>query len=317
MSRAFVFPGQGSQSIGMGKELYDSFATAKAVFQEVNDTLSQDLTKIIFEGPETDLNLTENTQPALMAVSIAVSRVLEKDFGCALKDYASFVAGHSLGEYSALTAVGSLSLSDSARLLKIRGQAMQKAVPVGQGSMAAILGLEMDVVKEIANEAARITNSVCSAANDNSPGQIVISGSVIAIEKAVALASEKGAKRSVILPVSAPFHCAMMEPAARTMDDHLKATTIHAPSIPLVANVIASTVTDPEQIRKLLVEQVTGMVRWNDSVNFMVSKGTNEFVEVGAGKVLSGLNRRISKESNATALNSIEDIENFVKQIKA
>lgn len=315
--RAFIFPGQGSQSVGMAMDLVENFSSAKAVFEEVSDALSLDMTKLCFEGPEDQLNLTENTQPALMTVSVATARVLEKEFDIALKDHATYGAGHSLGEYSALTALGAFTVADCARLLKIRGQAMQQAVPVGQGAMAAILGLDMDVVQTLASEAAEATNTICSSANDNSPGQVVISGSVAAVEKAIALAGDRGAKRSVLLPVSAPFHCALMQPAADRMAEELANTTIQSPALPIVSNVTARPTTSPDDIRKLLVDQVTGMVRWTESVSYMAEQeGIEEFVEIGAGKVLTGLGRRITKEAKGLALNVTADIESFATRLK-
>ncbi|MDI1228061.1 MAG: ACP S-malonyltransferase [bacterium] len=308
--KAFVFPGQGSQTVGMGKDLADAFAPAREVFQEVDDALGQKLSKLIFEGPDTELNLTENTQPALLAVSMAVVRVLEQAKpGLITPARCKFVAGHSLGEYSALTAAGTFSLADAARLLKIRGQAMQKAVPVGVGAMAAILGLELPDVAAIVKEASGA--EIVSAANDNSFGQVVVSGHKAAVEKAVALATAKGAKRAIILPVSAPFHCALMQPAADTMNSALAEVHMNAPSVPLVANVIAEQVTDPARIRQLLVEQVTGMVRWRESVMYMKTQGVTELIELGAGKVLNGLTKRIDAELTGRAVNAPKDIEEF------
>jgi len=316
MTRAFVFPGQGSQSIGMGKELFDAFETARDVFQEVDDALEQNLSKMIFNGEDSDLNMTENTQPALMTVSIATARVLQKDGGFDFLNDANtkFVAGHSLGEYSALTAAGAFNLSDTARLLKIRGQAMQKAVPAGIGAMAAILGLDMDDVTVIAKEASENDN-ICSSANDNSTGQVVVSGHKAAVERAIELASAKGAKRAIMLPVSAPFHCALMQPAADVMAEALADVTIQKPVVPLVANVIASSVTDPDEIRNFLVEQVTGMVRWRESVLYMKENSVEELIEMGAGKVLTGLTRRIDRELKGSAIGTPEDIENFVNNL--
>ncbi len=306
--KAFIFPGQGSQSIGMGKELADAFPIARAVFQEVDDTLSQNLSKIIFEGPLEELNLTENTQPALMAVSVAVARVLESAKP-GLFQKARYVAGHSLGEYSALTAAGTFTLSAAATLLKLRGTAMQKAVPVGVGAMAAILGLEIDDVTQIAKEASNA--EIVAAANDNSYGQIVISGHKGAVEKAIALATEKGAKRAILLPVSAPFHCQLMKPAAHAMKEALEKTEMHAPIVPLVANVSADEVTNPAEIRQLLVEQVTGMVRWRESVLYMKQQGVTELIELGAGKVLNGLTKRIDGELTGRSVGTPKDIEEF------
>lgn len=313
MSRAFIFPGQGSQSIGMGQELYNSFTEAKEVFQEVDDALGQNLSQLIFTGEADDLNLTENTQPALMAVSMAAVRVLEKQGGFILADKARFVAGHSLGEYSALTAAGSLALSDTARLLKLRGTEMQKAVPVGQGAMAAILGLDFADVETIAQDAS--ASGVCTAANDNSVGQVVVSGSKAAVEAAVALAGERGAKKAVMLPVSAPFHCALMEPAAQAMERALAETTINAPTPTVVANVTAQAETSADSIRQLLVEQVTGMVRWRESVLWMAENGVDEMVELGAGKVLCGLVRRIDKSIATHAAGTPEQIEALIETL--
>jgi [acyl-carrier-protein] S-malonyltransferase len=308
--KAFVFPGQGSQSPGMGRDLAEAFPAAKQVFEEIDDALSQKLSKIIFEGPDTELNLTENTQPALMAVSMAVVRVLQQAKPDLISPaHCKFVAGHSLGEYSALTAAGSFKISDTAKLLKIRGQAMQKAVPVGVGAMAAILGLELPDVAAIVKEASN--SEIVAAANDNSFGQVVVSGHKGAVEKAVALATAKGAKRAVMLPVSAPFHCQLMQPAADAMQAALANVNVLAPSVPLVANVAASEVTDPAQVKKLLVEQVTGMVRWRESVLYMKEHGVTEVIELGAGKVLSGLTRRIDSGLAGRSVSSPKDIEEF------
>jgi [acyl-carrier-protein] S-malonyltransferase len=311
MSRAVVFPGQGSQAVGMGRELAEAFPAARLVFEEVDEALKQKLSALMWGGPEADLTLTENAQPALMAVSLAVVRVLETEGGWSLSRNASFVAGHSLGEYSALAAAGTFSLSDTARLLKIRGQAMQKAVPVGQGAMAALLGVEIDQAREIAAAAAQ--GEVCEAANDNAPGQVVVSGAKAAVERAMAIAAEKGFKRSVLLPVSAPFHCALMAPAAAAMAEALAGVAMRAPVVPVVANVTASPTTSPEEIRKLLVAQVTGTVRWRESVLAMKSAGVDRLVEMGSGKVLAGLAKRIDKEIAATSLNTPADIEAFLK----
>jgi len=310
MSRAFVFPGQGSQFIGMGQDLAENFAEAKEVFQEVDDALSQNLSQLMFSGEADDLNMTENTQPALMAVSVAVMRVLEKQGNVDLKAHAAFVAGHSLGEYSALTAAGVVALGDTARLLKLRGQSMQKAVPVGVGAMAAVLGLDFDAVAEIAAEAAG--DEVCAAANDNSEGQVVVSGHKAAVERAVALASDKGARKAVMLPVSAPFHCDLMSSAAEAMRPALQDTTFNAPAVPVVANVTAQAETDAERLKSLLVDQITGMVRWRESVRFITAHGVDEMVEVGAGKVLCGLARRIDRGLSCQAVGTAEQIEAFL-----
>lgn len=308
MTTAFVFPGQGSQAVGMGKTLADASAEARYVFEEVDDALGQKLSHLMFEGPEDELTLTENAQPALMAVSMATLRVLEKDGGLSLADKASFVAGHSLGEYSALAAAGVFSLSDTARLLKTRGQAMQQAVPVGEGAMAALLGLDLQDAREVA-EAAATDDEVCMAANDNAPGQVVVSGAKAAVERAVELAKEKGAKRAVLLPVSAPFHCSMMQPAADRMAEALASATMNPPAVPVVANVTASAVSEPTRIRELLVEQVTGVVRWRESVLYMKDQGVDRLVELGAGKVLSGLARRIDRELQSANAGTPDEIE--------
>lgn len=309
--KALLFPGQGSQSVGMGRDIYDAFPCARDVFQEVDEALQQNLTKIIFEGPETDLTLTENTQPALMAVSMALIRVLEKEGGFSLSHSVSYVAGHSLGEYSALCAAGSLSLTDTARLLKIRGQAMQKAVPLGEGAMAALLGLDLEVVKKIVIEAAQ--GQVCQIANDNSPGQVVISGHTEAIERAVELSKDYGAKRSILLNVSAPFHCALMQPAQERMEEAFQAITISAPLIPILDNVSAEPVQTGDDLRTLLIQQVTGRVRWRESISHMADLGVQTTIEVGAGKVLTGLSKRIVPSLEAFALNTPYDIEAFLK----
>ncbi len=310
MTIAFVFPGQGSQAVGMGKDLFDASPIARQVFEEVDEALGQKLTSLIFEGPIEDLTLTENAQPALMAVSIAAARVLEAQTDKSLSDLGQYVAGHSLGEYSALTAVGALQLSDAAKLLKLRGQAMQAAVPVGEGAMAAVLGLDIDQVLAVAEASAG--DGVCEIANDNAPGQVVVSGSKDAVDRAAVAAKEAGAKRALLLPVSAPFHCSMMQPAAERMAEALASTTISIPSLPVVTNVSTEPQTDPEAIRSHLTAQVTGRVRWSESVQAMASNGVTELVEVGAGKVLSGLAKRIVRELSGTALNSSTDIEAFL-----
>ncbi len=310
MNQAFTFPGQGSQSMGMGKALANKFPTAQAVFDEVDDALGQKLSAIMWDGPEEDLTLTENAQPALMAVSMAVMRILEEG-GFVLADRVSHIAGHSLGEYTALAAAGSFSLSDAARLLKIRGQAMQKAVPVGQGGMAAILALDFDTVSDIAAQAA-MDAEICSVANDNAPGQIVISGTAEAVKRACTLAKEKGAKRAVPLPVSAPFHCSLMAPAAETMAAALADVTINPPVVPLVANVTAAPTSNPDEICTQLVAQVTGLVRWRESVAWLGTQRVTDLAELGAGKVLTGLARRISPDMNTITLNTAEDIAAFL-----
>jgi len=309
MKRAFIFPGQGSQAVGMGKALADAFPQAKAVFDEVDEALSQKLSAIMWEGPAEELTLTANTQPALMAVSLAAIRVLEAEAGLDLKKHATFVAGHSLGEYSALAAASSLSISDTARLLRIRGNAMQNAVPVGQGAMAALLGLEYDAALEVAREAAQ--GEVCDAANDNGGAQVVVSGHKTAVERAVAIAQTKGAKRAVMLAVSAPFHCALMQPAADAMREALGSVTVNAPAVPVVANVEAAPISDPAAIRDAFVRQVTGTVRWRESVAHMAAQGVEAFYEIGSGKVLTGLVKRIASGASATAIGTPEDVAAF------
>src|SRR5258708_15293093 len=313
MSRAFVFPGQGSQAVGMGRELAASFAGARRIFEEVDEALGQKLSSMIFEGPEGDLTLTENAQPALMAVSLAVLRVLEEEGGLHLAPTAAFVAGHSLGEYSALAAAGSFAVADAARLLKRRGRAMQRGVRVGAGAMAALLGLDLAAAREVAAVAAQ--GQVCDAANDNAAGQVVVSGDKAAVDRAIALAAERGARRSILLPVSAPFHCALMAPAAAVMREALAAIAIAPPVAPLIANVTAAPVSDPETIRARLVEQVTGLVRWRESVLAMKALGVDSLVEIGAGKVLAGLAKRIDREMTAVSIQGPADIEAFLKSL--
>lgn len=307
MSRAFIFPGQGAQTIGMGKALADAYPAARAVFEEVDTALGESLSKLIWEGDQEELTLTCNAQPALMATSIAAYEALKSE-GFDTSD-ASFVAGHSLGEYSALAASGAISIADTARLLRIRGEAMQKAVPVGLGAMAALLGLDFETAQAVAKEASEAGDGeLCQAANDNDPGQVVVSGHKAAVERSVQIAKEKGAKRAVLLPVSAPFHCALMQPAADVMADALARVDVSAPKVPLVANVLAEAVTDPARIRELLVEQVTGSVRWRESVAWMGAQGVTEMWEVGAGKALSGMVRRINRDIACAAVGTPDDI---------
>jgi len=305
MSRAFIFPGQGAQTIGMGRDLAETYAAARAVFEEVDEALGQNLSHLIWEGDQDELTLTANAQPALMATSMAAVRALEAE-GFAFTEHASFVAGHSLGEYSALCAAGSLSVADTAKLLRIRGDAMQKATPKGQGAMAAILGLDFDTVADLASDAAE--GDVCQAANDNDPAQVVISGHVAAVERAVELAKARGAKRAVMLPVSAPFHCALMQPAADAMAEALATVTLNAPVVPLVGNVMAGPSDDPALIRDNLITQVTGRVRWRETVMWMARNDVTEAWEVGAGKALSGMVKRIAREIETKAIGTAADI---------
>lgn len=309
MTTAFVFPGQGSQAVGMGKALASNFAPARQIFEEVDSALGSKLSAVIFEGPADTLTLTENAQPALMAVSLAVLRVLEVEAGLDLAREAQFVAGHSLGEYSALAAAGAFTVADAARLLRTRGQAMQKAVPVGVGAMAALIGLEFDVAAAVAAEAGQ--GEVCQAANDNGAGQVVVSGNKAAVERAVEIAKTKGAKRAMLLPVSAPFHCALMRPAADVMAEALAKTTIKPPAVPVIANVLAKPVNEPGDIVRALVAQVTGTVRWRESVVLMAGAGVSSFYEIGAGKVLSGLIKRLADGATTAAIGSPEDVAAF------
>ncbi|GGE97976.1 ACP S-malonyltransferase [Stappia taiwanensis] len=306
MSIAFTFPGQGSQGVGMGKELADRFPEARAVFEEVDAALGQRLSDVMWNGPADELTLTANAQPALMAVSLATIRVAEAR-GLDLAGSVAFVAGHSLGEYSALAAAGALSIGDAARLLRTRGTAMQQAVPVGEGAMAALLGLDFETAEKVAAEAAG--DEVCQAANDNAPGQVVVSGHKGAVERAIAIAQEHGARRAVLLPVSAPFHCSLMAPAADVMAEALAAVELKAPVVPLVANVLAGPVSDPDEIRKLLVQQVTGTVRWRESVSFMAAEGVDTAFEIGTGKVLTGMVKRIARGVTGIAVNTPEDVD--------
>ncbi len=310
--RAFIFPGQGSQSVGMGAALAAASPHAREVFQEVDEALGQHLFRLMGEGPDADLLLTENAQPAIMANAIATLRVLEREGGIRLADKADFVAGHSLGEYTALCAAGALDLSTTARLLKLRGQAMQAAVPVGEGAMAALLGADLAKAQALAEAAAE--GEVCTVANDNDPSQVVISGAKAAIERAVPLAKEMGIKRAVVLPVSAPFHCPMMQPAADAMAAALADVALSAPVVPVYANVTAAPVADPETIRSLLVEQVTGMVRWRESVLAMQDAGVADFVELG-GKVLGAMVKRIAPDATATSVVTMADIEALVGRL--
>lgn len=305
MKRAVIFPGQGAQTVGMGRDIAEAYPAARAVFDEVDEALGEKLSDLIWAGPSEDLTLTANAQPALMAMSLACLRAMESE-GFDLAASADYVAGHSLGEYTALTAAGSFSIADCAKLLRLRGEAMQDAVPVGEGAMAAILGLSFEQVMQVASDAAE--GDVCTAANDNDPGQVVVSGSKAAVERAVGLAKEAGAKRALLLPVSAPFHCALMQPAADRMAEALSEVTINTPSVPLVANVLAKPESDPEAFRRLLVEQVTGSVRWRESVMWMIGDGVSEVWEVGAGKALSGMVKRIERSMSLRAFGTASDI---------
>ena len=309
MAAAFVFPGQGSQTVGMGKALAEAFPSARRVFEEVDAALGQRLSDIIWNGPADALTLTENAQPALMAVSLAAMRALEEEAGVDLKRDAAFVAGHSLGEYSALAAARSLALADAARLLRIRGSAMQKAVAVGAGAMAALIGLELEDAKAVAAEADSV--GVCATANDNGGGQVVLSGAKAAVERAVDLAKLRGAKRAMMLPVSAPFHCPLMQPAADVMAEALAKVPVQPPIVPIVANVLARPVTEPSEIVRCLVKQVTGTVRWRESILFMVQSGVSNFYEIGAGKVLTGLIKRIADAATASAVGAPDDLSRF------
>ena len=314
MAVAFTFPGQGSQVVGMGKSLADAFPVARAVFDEVDAALSQKLSALMWEGPEADLTLTANAQPALMAVSMAVLAVLKSEHGITVANTAKFVSGHSLGEYSALAAAGTFSISDTAKLLRIRGKAMQVAAPVGIGAMAAILGLDFTDVAAVAKEAAQ--GDVCQAANDNSGGQVVISGHKAAVDRACELAKAKGAKRAILLPVSAPFHCALMQPAADAMAEALSSVTMNAPIVPVVANVVAGPISDPAEIKRRLVEQVTGTVRWRECVGYMAGHEVKLFCEVGIGKVLTGLLKKNAPEAQGLALGTPEEIAAAAAQLK-
>jgi [acyl-carrier-protein] S-malonyltransferase len=321
MKRAFVFPGQGSQAVGMGKELADAFASARLVFEEIDDALNDKLTKVMFEGPEDELVLTQNAQPALMAVSLAVVRTLEAEGNVRLPDMADFVAGHSLGEYSALAAAGAIPIAETARLLRLRGQSMQRAVPVGEGAMAALLGLDLADAEKLASDAAAgdadvgIEPGICAAANDNAPGQVVLSGNTYSVEYASSMAPERGAKRAIMLPVSAPFHCALMAPAADEMAEALESTNIAPPFVPVVANVTAQPTSDPATIEKLLIEQVTARVRWRECVETLASQDVETLVELGSGKVLTGLTRRINRELNGVSIQGPADIESFLNSL--
>jgi len=313
MIRAFVFPGQGSQAVGMGQALAEAFPEARLVFEEIDDALEQNLSRLMFQGPAEDLTLTENAQPALMAVSMAALRVIEAQGEVQTTTLASFAAGHSLGEYSALAAVGAFEIGQAAKLLKLRGQAMQRAVPVGEGAMAAILGLDLEAVSRVAEEAAQ--GEICAAANDNAPGQIVVSGNASAVERAVEIAKDNGARRAMMLDVSAPFHCALMAPAAEAMDEALAKETIAAPAIPIVANVTAELANRPDEFRRLLVDQVCGMVRWRESMLRMKELGVESVIEIGSGKVLSGLMKRIDREIGSLNVETPDDIEVFLKSL--
>lgn len=307
MAIAFVFPGQGSQDVGMGRELAEAFPAAREVFDEVDAALGQKLSQLMWEGPKDELTLTENAQPALMAVSMAVMRVLEREKGFSLRDRVKFVAGHSLGEYSALAAAGAFTLTDTAKLLKLRGKAMQAAVPVGQGAMSALLGVGLDVAIKVAEAAAQ--GDICQIANDNEPTQVVLSGHKTALDRVPEVGKALGVRRAVPLPVSAPFHCALMQPAADAMAEALQAVDIKTPVVPVVCNVLASAISDPAEIRKRLVEQVTGTVRWRESVSYMTAHGVSDVYEIGTGKVLAGIVKRVEKSLNATSIGTPADFD--------
>jgi [acyl-carrier-protein] S-malonyltransferase len=318
MMRAFIFPGQGSQAVGMGRALAAAFTPARRLFEEVDDVLAQNLSRLMFEGPESVLTLTENAQPALMAASLAVMRVLESEGGLVLTRDVAYVAGHSLGEYSALAAAHAMAVGDAARLLKLRGQAMQQAVPSGQGAMAALLGLDVEEVRTVAANAAyrgMVPEEVCAVANDNAPGQVVVSGHQGAVERAIAIARERGARRSITLPVSAPFHSPLMAPAAKVMEEALEKIALRAPSVPLVANVTATAIRDPIGIKRSLVGQVTAMVRWRESMLFLKTAGIEEVVEIGAGRVLAGLLKRIDPELSARSVGAPGEVEALMKDL--
>ncbi len=314
MTTAFLFPGQGSQAVGMGRALADEVPAARAVFDEIDEALGEKLSSIMFEGPEDVLTRTRNAQPALMAVSLAALKALEAE-GISVATHAAYVAGHSLGEYSALAAAGSFSIGDTARLLRIRGDAMQKAVPEGIGAMAALLGLDLAAAEDVAAAAAS-AEEVCEVANDNAPGQVVVSGHKAAVERAIDLAKAKGARRAMLLPVSAPFHCALMEPAAEVMANALAGTAIHPPVVPLVANVLATSLSDPTEIRQRLVEQVTGTVRWRESMAWLGANGVTRLVEIGSGRVLTGLAKRIVPDATASAVGAPEDVATLVAALE-
>ncbi len=314
MSTAFIFPGQGSQKVGMGRELAEAFSAAREVFEEIDDVLGQKLSSLMWQGPDEDLLLTENAQPALMAVSMAVVRVLEHEAGMTVRGTAAFMAGHSLGEYSACAAAGTFALADAARLLKTRGRAMQSAVAVGEGAMAAVLGMDMAAVREVTADAA--SGEVCEVANDNAPGQVVVSGHKAAVERAAKLAKDRGASRAILLPVSAPFHCSLMAPAADVMAEALANCDIRPPAVPVVNNVAAAVVTDPDTVRTGLIEQVTGTVRWRESVEFMASSKVDTMIELGAGKVLCGLVRRIDRTIDCMSAGTPADMDKLIGKLQ-